>query len=333
LLREAAVSLMIIQINDVSKVYPVYDKNIKKNFLDKFLLNRTSEKKALDQVSFSISEGEFVGLLGPNGAGKSSLIKLLSGVMAPSSGTIDVCGLDPVKNRIQHARNIGVLFGQKTQLWWDLPLIYSLRLLGDIYNIPPRIRDLKIEELIDIIDLSSFINRPVRQLSLGERMRGEIAATLIHEPSILFLDEPTIGLDVVSKFNLQNLLREINTKIKTTVILTTHNVDDIEKLCKRVVFINNGRLIYDDSISKLMHVSNEKKYIVVETDSNILKNVIHWEKREANKYWIPITDDNQIYYYLETLKKLSINVKSFVIAKPQLEEIIRELYLLHKVVV
>lgn len=321
----------MIRINNVSKIYPIFDSKVKKNIFSKIFLNKTGEKKALENVTFDVAEGEFIGLLGPNGAGKSSLIKLLSGVMAPTEGDIRICGLNPIKDRRRHAHNIGVLFGQKTQLWWDLPLYYSLKLLGEIYHIPKVKLNNKLDDLAELIDLKGFLHRPVRQLSLGERMRGEIAATLIHEPPILFLDEPTIGLDVVSKFNIQNLLNQINSKLKTTVILTTHNVDDIEKLCKRVVFINNGQMIYDNSIDELKRVSSQKKFISIETDEEISEKAsITWEKKEGKRYWFPLYEDKEIYRIFSDLQTNEIMVKSFTVHEPQLEEIIRHLYLENK---
>lgn len=207
--------------------------------------------RAVDNVSFSIDEGELVGYLGANGAGKSTTIKMLSGILVPTSGTVEVAGVVPWEQREQNALQIGVVFGQRTQLWWDLPLADSLRLVAKLYRMDTARYTRNLERLVDLLDLSSFMDRPVRQLSLGQRMRGDLAAAMIYEPRILYLDEPTVGLDVVAKEKTRQFVEEINRDSGTTIILTTHDLADVERLCKRIVFISQGTVLYDGSVNEL----------------------------------------------------------------------------------
>ena len=199
--------------------------------------------KALDGVSFKIEPGELVGYIGPNGAGKSTTIKVISGILTPDSGRCEIGGLVPWANRIAHVKRIGVVFGQRTQLWWDLPVIESFDLLRDIYGVDAAAYNAKKAELVERLDVGSLLNIPVRLLSLGQRMRCDLVAALLHDPSILFLDEPTVGLDSVSKLAFRDFIREFNHARGLTVILTTHDMDDIEALCERVMVIGNGRIL------------------------------------------------------------------------------------------
>lgn len=203
---------------------------------------------ALDDVSFSIGDGEMVGYMGPNGAGKSSTIKILSGILTPDSGSCTIDGRVPWKNRKEHVRNIGVVFGQRSQLWWDIPVADSYELLRDIYAVPQAQYRRTLEELTELLQLSELLKTPTRQLSLGQRMRCEIAASLLHSPQILFLDEPTIGLDAVSKLAVRDFIRRQNAEHGTTVILTTHDMQDIQALAQRVILIGRGRILMDGSL-------------------------------------------------------------------------------------
>ena len=204
--------------------------------------------QALNEVSFTIEQGELLGYIGPNGAGKSTTIKIMSGILVPSSGECVINGLVPWKDRTAHVRDIGVVFGQKTQLWWDVPVIDSFELLRDIYKVSQKEYAQNRDELIEVLDLSELINTPVRQLSLGQKMRCELAASLLHSPKILFLDEPTIGLDAVSKLAVRKFIKQINKEKGVTVLLTTHDMDDIEELCSRVMLIGKGKLCYRSEI-------------------------------------------------------------------------------------
>lgn len=214
-------------------------------------VRRHKEVKALDGISFTIDEGELVGYIGPNGAGKSTTVKIMSGILVPDRGRCEIMGRIPWQQRVAHVAQIGVVFGQRSQLWWDVPVVDSLELLRDIYKVQSHDYRRRLDELTDVLDISNLLHTPVRQLSLGQRMRCELAAALIHSPRILFLDEPTIGLDAVSKLALRGFLKEMNSKHGVTMILTTHDMADIETLCQRVMVIGHGRLLYDGGLDNL----------------------------------------------------------------------------------
>ena len=244
--------MQVIKIDDLHKTFKTYKR--KKGFIGSIQTLFTKEYitvNAVDGVSFGVDQGEIVGYVGPNGAGKSTTIKMLTGILYPTSGVIEVCGLVPTKDRKQNLIHIGVVFGQRTQLWWDLPLIESFELLRHIYRVPEKIYKDNIAIFAELLDINEFINTPVRHLSLGQRMRGDIAAALLHNPDILYLDEPTIGLDVVVKEKIRQFIKKINIERKTTVILTTHDLLDIEALCNRIMIIDHGKIIYDGSIDEM----------------------------------------------------------------------------------
>lgn len=206
---------------------------------------------AVDHVSFSIDRGEMVGYIGPNGAGKSTTIKMLTGILVPTSGEIHVNGFVPFKERSRYVKTIGVVFGQRTQLWWDIAVVESFKLLRRIYDVPQRDFEARMEHFDEILGIRDYLHTPVRKLSLGERMRCDLAAALLHNPPLLFLDEPTIGLDVVAKDHVRHFLRAINREFHTTILLTTHDLDDIEELCRRIMIIDHGRVLYDGPLSHL----------------------------------------------------------------------------------
>ncbi|MFC9581849.1 ATP-binding cassette domain-containing protein [Streptomyces yangpuensis] len=207
--------------------------------------------RAVDGISFTVARGEMVGYIGPNGAGKSTTIKMLTGILNPSGGRLRVAGIDPARERVRLAHRIGVVFGQRTTLWWDLPLKDSYGLMRRMYRVPRARFEENLERCVDRLDLAELLDVPVRQLSLGQRMRGDIAAALLHDPDVLYLDEPTIGLDVVSKAKVRGFLRQLNEERGTTVLLTTHDLQDIEQLCERVMVIDHGRLMYDGALGGL----------------------------------------------------------------------------------
>ncbi|GAB2922053.1 hypothetical protein GCM10027203_22160 [Nonomuraea fastidiosa] len=207
---------------------------------------------AVRDLTFTVQPGEFVGYLGPNGAGKSTTIKMLCGILTPTTGTVRVAGLEPSRRRTTLARRIGVVFGQRTTLWWDLPLSDSFELIRHLYKVERATFRARLDELTETLDLGSFLRTPVRQLSLGQRMRGDLAAALLHAPDVLVLDEPTIGLDVVSKAGIRDFLLRLNAERGTTVLLTTHDLGDIERLCRRVMLIDHGRLAFDGTLDDLM---------------------------------------------------------------------------------
>lgn len=209
--------------------------------------------RAVEDVSFSIDEGEVVGYLGANGAGKSTTIKMLSGILVPTEGTVTVNGLIPWENREENALNIGVVFGQRTQLWWDLPLADSLRIIARLYRMETPAYERNLARLNELLDLQPFLETPVRQLSLGQRMRGDLTAAMLYEPKILYLDEPTIGLDVVAKERMRGFIEQVNRESNTTIILTTHDLADVERLTRRIIFIDKGRVLFDGPVAELKH--------------------------------------------------------------------------------
>ncbi len=218
---------------------------------------------ALDDVSFTIGDGEMVGYIGPNGAGKSSTIKVMSGILTPDSGTCRINGLTPWKERVAHVRQIGVVFGQRSQLWWDVPVIDSFELIRDIYKIDETVYRRNLDELVTMLDIGEVIRTPARQLSLGQRMRCEITASLLHDPKILFLDEPTIGLDAVSKIAVREFIKQVNKRHGTTVILTTHDMADIEALTERILLIGKGKILLDGSLTELKERNSKCKKVTV----------------------------------------------------------------------
>ncbi|MEU4922087.1 ATP-binding cassette domain-containing protein [Streptomyces parvus] len=227
------------------------------------------EVRAVDGISFRVARGEMVGYIGPNGAGKSTTIKMLTGILTPSGGRLRVAGIDPSRERTRLAHRIGVVFGQRTTLWWDLPLRDSYRLMHRMYRIPDRRYRENLDRCVELLDLEKLLEVPVRQLSLGQRMRGDIAAALLHDPEVLYLDEPTIGLDVVSKAKVRQFLQELNAERGTTVLLTTHDLTDIEQLCGRVMVIDHGRLMYDGSLTGLHEVGESERMLVVDLESEL----------------------------------------------------------------
>ena len=242
----------MIEVSHITKTYRVAKRDA--GFINAFhsLFHREYEElKALDDVSFTIQDGEMVGYIGPNGAGKSSTIKILSGILTPDSGTCVINGRIPWENRIRHVADIGVVFGQRSQLWWDVPVADSFELLKDIYRIDDAVYRKNREELTELLNLSELLRTPTRQLSLGQRMRCEIAASLLHSPRLLFLDEPTIGLDAVSKLAVRDFIRRLNAEHHTTVILTTHDMQDIEALASRILLIGKGRILMDGTLDDI----------------------------------------------------------------------------------
>lgn len=242
----------MIIVENVCKTYRVAKRKAGLREACRSLFSREYEEiLALDNVSFTIRDGEMVGYMGPNGAGKSSTIKILSGILMPDSGNCCIDGLVPWKDRIKHVSHIGVVFGQRSQLWWDIPVIDSFELLRDIYNVPQTQYRRNLDELTALLQLEELLKTPTRQLSLGQRMRCELAASLLHHPGILFLDEPTIGLDAVSKLAVREFVKRMNREHGTTVILTTHDMQDISALAKRVILIGKGRILLDGTLDDI----------------------------------------------------------------------------------
>ena len=314
----------------MSKSYKISKRNSGVKNAFKNLFHREYETiNALDKVSFEIEEGELVGYIGPNGAGKSTTVKILSGILTPDSGNCKVLGKVPWKERVQHVANIGVVFGQRTQLWWDLPVIDSFELLRDIYRVPQNDYEKTKDDLIERLNLGSFINTPVRQLSLGQKMRCELVASLLHSPSILFLDEPTIGLDAVSKLAVREFIKELNNEKKVTVILTTHDMDDIETLCSRVIVIGKGQILSDGSLNELRNRVSKIRRLTIElekTEFDISIEGAHLVKCEGNRAFINF--DPEIISPAKLISTISntYEIKDVFVENPPIEETIASLY-------
>jgi len=255
----------MIELNNINKTFKIAKRNAGFGEAVKALFKKDyTYIHALNNVSFKINDGEIVGYIGPNGAGKSSTIKIMSGILTPDSGECVINGRIPWKDRINHVKEIGVVFGQRSQLWWDVPVVDSFELLKDIYRVSDSAFRKNLNELSELLDIAEIMRTPARQLSLGQRMRCEIAASLLHNPKILFLDEPTIGLDAVSKISVRNFIKTINKERGTTVILTTHDMQDIEALAERILLIGRGKILLDGSLSDLKKRNSRHKTLVVD---------------------------------------------------------------------
>ncbi|GFN30061.1 ABC transporter ATP-binding protein [Paenibacillus xylaniclasticus] len=326
--------MSIINVEDVSKIY----KRVKReegalNFIKQIFVREYEYLPAVENISFKINEGEMVGFLGPNGAGKSTTIKMLTGILVPSSGEITVKGNVPYKNRERNAMSIGTVFGQKTQLWWDIPVIESLNLCKYMYKIPSEAFNKNLNFFMELLEIYEFSNIPVRQLSLGQRMRADLCAALLHSPDILFLDEPTIGLDVVVKEKIRGFIQQINKEKNTTVILTTHDMMDIEKICNRVMVIDHGNLMYDGGIDQLKKDYGNNQLIKIETSEpvidihELLGGILTYSIEREDKV-IKISYDKRVINSSQILKLImgKYTVKDFYVKETNIEEIIRNMY-------
>ena len=323
-------TMNIISVKDLRKEFRVPLR--KSGFLGQIssLFSREYIKRtALDDISFDIGEGELIGYIGPNGAGKSTTVKILSGILVPSGGVVKVLGKTPWEHRVETVRQLGVVFGQRTQLWWDLPVIESFELLRDIYRISSKEYKNTLDSLVEALELSKLCDVPVRQLSLGQRMRCDIAASLLHSPRILFLDEPTIGLDAVSKLAVRDFIRHLNKNNKVTVMLTTHDMDDIESLCQRVIVLNEGQIFLDGTLGDLRKkMAPERRLIVdlqMEHDS-ISDPQATILKQEGHRVWLSY-DPTQISTP-ELIRRITMQhaIRDLYVENPPIEEIIAKLY-------
>lgn len=321
----------IIEVKDLSKEYKIVrrDSGIK-NAFKSFIKREYRIVRAVDKVSFSIKKGEIVGYIGPNGAGKSTTIKMLSGILKPDEGIVNIMGMDPTVDRIKYVKEIGVVFGQKSQLWWDIPAEDSFDLLKDIYKIPDDEYEKNKQELVKILHLEEIIKSPVRQLSLGERMKCELVASLLHSPKILFLDEPTIGLDAISKVIVRDFIKKINKLKKITVILTTHDMADIESLTDRLIMIGHGKKLYDGSVKDIKKkYSNEK--IVEVIYEGVLKDKIVNDKidiLEEAQGLIRMKIDTRKIMVSDIVRKYSevCEIKDINVIETGIDDIIYKLY-------
>jgi ABC-2 type transport system ATP-binding protein len=282
--------------------------------------------EAVDDISFCVERGELLGYLGPNGAGKSTTIKMLTGILVPSAGRVQVAGLDPSRRRIELARRIGAMFGQRVQLWWDLPLIDSFELLRHIYRVPRDRYETSLARFRDVLELDPFLQTPVRQLSLGQRIRGELTAAMLHGPELLFLDEPTIGLDVVAKQRVRDFLVQINREHGVTVLLTTHDLGDIERLCSRLLVIDHGKLIWDGGIDDLKERYGAERTLIVDLEEPAPPLELEGarvEKIDGPRQWLrfqgPAAD-------LTARVAASARLVDLHLSEPDIEEIVRRIY-------
>ena len=318
-----------IVVDGISKTFKVSKRSSgMKAALKSFFKRNYEYVDAVKDISFSIEKGEIVGYIGPNGAGKSTTIKMLSGILLPTAGNIKVNGFNPFKDRKKYVSNIGVVFGQRSQLAWDIPAEDTFDLLRDIYKLDDKKYQKNKEELVKLLNIEEIIKKPVRSLSLGERMRCEICASLLHEPKILFLDEPTIGLDAVSKKIVREFILKINKEKKVTVILTTHDMMDIDTLAKRIILIGKGKILYDGSLKKLKTEYGSYKSILVKTDDIIkeinLKGIIS-KKRIDGGYNLII--DSNIITVSKVVNYLSkYHITDLDIDNEQIDDIILKLY-------
>jgi ABC-2 type transport system ATP-binding protein len=282
--------------------------------------------EAVKAISFTVERGELLGYLGPNGAGKSTTIKMLTGILVPSGGSVRVGGLDPSRRRIELAHRIGAMFGQRVQLWWDLPLADSFELLRHIYKVPAAAHRQRLARFRDVLDLDPFLQTPVRQLSLGQRIRGELTAAMLHGPELLFLDEPTIGLDVVAKQRVREFLVEINREDGVTVLLTTHDLGDIERLCNRLLVIDRGSLIWDGSITELKERFGAERTLVVDLEEPAPPLAVagaRVERVDGPRQWLRFRGSAA---ELTARVAAAARLVDLQVAEPDIEEIVRRIY-------
>ena len=320
---------LIIQLKDLKKVYKTHEREPGLFNAIKSLIKRKYEyKEALKGITFEVEEGEILGLIGPNGAGKSTILKILSGVLYPDSGYVNVMGFIPWKDRVKYVKNIGVVFGQKEQLWWDLPAIDTFYLHKELYDIGNEFKE-RLSYMIRILNVEDIVRTPVRDLSLGERMKCKIIAALLHNPKLVFLDEPSIGLDVIAKDNLRDFIKDVNKRYKTTFIVTTHDMQDIERLCERIIIINHGEIIYDGLLSMISEEYIKSKIIDVKFEEKFENFEFKGCKiLERKDYELKIELDikkqsikNIINYLLTNFNVADINIED-----PPIEEIIKLIY-------
>ncbi len=285
--------------------------------------------RAVDGVSFTVEAGEMVGYIGPNGAGKSTTIKMLTGILVPTAGSVRVAGLDPQRSRTELAMRIGVVFGQRNQLWWDLPLRDSFELLRHMYRVPADLHRRRLAEFVELLDLGSFLDTPVRQLSLGQKMRGEITAALLHGPSILYLDEPTIGLDVVSKSRAREFLARVNRELGVTVVLTTHDLSDVERLCSRLMVIDHGRVVYDGTVDDLKARHGQYRTLVVDLEGPAEPLVVDGAevvRVDGPRQWLRFHRDRTTAAQLIAAIASTTAVVDLTIEEPLIEDVIAGVY-------
>ena len=325
--------MSIISVKNLSKTFkkPIREEGLI-GMIKSFFSRKHEEVKAVDDISFDIDEGEIVGYIGANGAGKSTTIKMMCGILHPTGGSVSVDGMDFDGHRQEINREMGVVFGQKTQLWWDIPLIETFKILKSIYEVSDEEYEERFGYLCDLLDMKPFLNQTVRSLSLGQRMRADFAAALIHSPKIVYLDEPTIGLDVLVKDKIRGAIKELNKKYNITVILTTHDMKDIEELCSRIIIIDKGKILYDGKLTDIKYRFGNTKTIYIPSNITIDEGAL---REKFGEVTVEAADDRQAIKFsqndvdLDDMLLYLINnyhIKDFKIEDISIEDITKKLY-------
>ena len=312
----------IIELEDVRKTFVRWEKAGR-------VRRRRRTVEAVAGIGFAIERGTIVGYVGPNGAGKSTTVKMLTGILVPSGGRISVCGRVPARERIDLARRIGVVFGQRVQLWWDLPLRDSFELLRHIYRVPAERYRKNLDRFTELLDLGRLLATPVRQLSLGERMRGELTAALLHDPEVVFLDEPTIGLDVVAKARVREFLADVNRERGVTVLLTTHDLTDIERLCSRLLILDRGRVIYDGGLDELKRRYGNERTLVVDLAEPLPALAIPGTRVvrvDGNRQWLRFPGEEVTAARVVAAVAEQAPLVDLALEEPEIEEVVRRIY-------
>lgn len=333
---------IMIEARDLNKIFRIVQRRVGLSGGLRSIVNpNVRVVNAVHNLSLQVERGEMLGLIGPNGAGKSTTIKMLTGILMPTSGHVRVAGLIPVQQRRQLAARIGVVFGQRTQLWWDLPLLDSLRLLRHLYRVPEPRYKANFERLCDMLDLNEFLDTPVRQLSLGQRMRGDLAAALLHDPELLYLDEPTIGLDVVAKARIRAFLLSLNAEHRTTILLTTHDMDDVEMLCPRMLIVDHGRKLYDGTVADIRERFGGERTLVAVLDASELAGLSYDEgmpilqklpegvqliRAEGPRLWLSFSRDALPAHDLVSWLGARYRLRDVTFQEPEIEDVIRRIY-------
>ena len=311
----------LIRLEDVRKTFVLHERRGR--------VRRTRrEIAAVDGITLTVPAGQICGYIGPNGAGKSTTVKILTGILTATSGVVQVAGLDPRTRRTELTRRVGVVFGQRTQLWWDLPLADSFALLRHVYRRDAADHRRRLTELVAVLDLGPFLTTPVRQLSLGQRMRGDLAAALLHGPEVLYLDEPTIGLDVVSKTKVREFLIQVNREQGVTVLLTTHDLADVERLCDRLVVIDRGRVISDGSVAQIKETYGRTRTLVVDFDEAhppVSLAGVHSVRVDGPRQWLDFGRETSAAELIGRVMRLAA-VRDVSIEEPHIDDVVREVY-------
>lgn len=326
---------MVISISRLSKSFQTYSRREGVWGSVKDLFSREYRTlKAVDEISFDVEAGELIGYIGPNGAGKSTSIKMLTGILKPTSGEMSVLGYHPFRDRKAYTKHIGVVFGQRTQLWWDIAVIESLKLLGSIYEVPAAEFRKRLEVLTEIFGLQDLLHTPVRKLSLGQRIRCDLAGSLVHQPAVLFLDEPTIGLDAVAKESVRDFLRRINAEFKTTIILTTHDLKEIEELCERIIVLDKGKIIYDGSLDEVKALPGLERRVMIDFRKDItpeeLRGVLNGTVKidPEGPRRLALVFDQETVHTVDLLKAVlsHFEILDLTVNEPDIEQVVMKIY-------